>query len=170
MESRECVEWARHQARRDFDEYVRERRAKHLSIKRDWESFINTYQCDADSCQSRCDDTYRQCFSICGGAVNAKQVCTAFCDPPPPPSPIVAPAPAAQVPPPQAPAPAPAKSGPTKSLCVKGAKVQAYSENDWYDAAVKAPPLPDGRCAVHHVDFDDDEDETVLPSMLRPRP
>jgi len=164
MSSRECVDRARRRARHDFDDYVRERRAKNLSIKRDWESFINTYECGTSSCESRCGDSYRQCFSICGGRVNAQKVCTAFCEPPPP---VLAPppAPAAASPVPQS----SGKTGPSKSLCVKGNKVQAYSESDWYDAVVMAGPLPDGRCKVHYDDYSSDDDESVLPSMLRPR-
>jgi len=163
MSSRECVDRARRRARHDYDDYVRERRAKNLSLKRDRESFVNTWECGASSCQSQCGETYRQCFSICGGQVNAQKVCTAFCEPPP--SLIMSPAPAAAK---SAPAPS-GKAGALRSLCVRGARVQAYSDGEWYDAVVKAAPLPDGGCMVHYDDYPSEDDETVPPTMLRPR-
>lgn len=158
--SHECEDRARRRARHDFDDYVRERRAKGLAIKRDLNSFVNTWECGSSSCEEGCGDSYRQCFSICGGTVNARKVCTAFCEPPPVPA----------APPPASTKSGAAASGASRTACVRGARVQAYSEGEWYDAVVKSAPLADGRCPVHYDDYGADEDEAVAPSALRPRP
>jgi hypothetical protein len=42
--------------------------------------FANTSQCNSDC---GCHNTYRDCFSNCGGVVTAYTVCTAFCPPTP---------------------------------------------------------------------------------------
>lgn len=170
-----CLAYERDRGRDAYEDYVYQRRREHKPIKRTPDSFVNTYNC-SNSCEDTCAADYRQCYSTCGGRVTAHQVCTAFCDQPPPQGVIVAPAPGAP-PPAQAPVPAPAakapivekSSEPPSPLCAKGTRVQAYSGNDWYAAVVKAPALPDGRCPVHYDGYGNDEDENVLPSMLRPR-
>lgn len=154
----ECVSEERHRGMHEYDQYVRERRREGLQIKRSPDSFINTYRCDT-SCESGCEGDYRQCFATCGGKVIPHRVCTAFCDQ----------IPAAPVAKPAAQSSAPSGKQTSNALCVKGAKVQAYSEDEWYDAVVKANPLPDGRCPVHYEGYGDDDDEKVLPSMLRRR-
>jgi hypothetical protein len=160
MVEQACLANERERAHREYEHYVWERRSQGREIKRDPDSFYNAYNCSRSSCEDSCASDYRQCFSNCGGAVIPNRVCTAFCEPPAPP-PALAPAPRA----PAAPG-APALT----SLCVKGTKLQAYSGDDWYDAIVKTDPLPDGRCPVHYDGFKASDDETVLPTMLRPRP
>jgi hypothetical protein len=150
-----CLGNERERAHREYEHYVWERRSQGLALKRSPDSFYNAYTCSRDSCEASCADDYRQCYATCGGTVIPNRVCTAFCDQPPPP------------PPAQSQPPAKTQSG---SLCVKGTKLQAYSGDDWYDAVVKADPLPDGRCPVHYDGYKAADDETVLPTMLRPRP
>lgn len=168
-----CLAYERDRGMDAYDRYARERRREHKPIKRSPDSFVETYHC-SNSCEDGCATDYRQCYGTCGGRVTAHQVCTAFCDQPAPP-PGAAPAPAAA--PAQAPAPkasAQAKdtitsSEPASALCVKGTRVLSYSGDDWYEAVVKAGPLPDGRCPVHYEGYGSEDDENVLPSMLRPR-
>ena len=79
LKQQRCEGDAREQARRDYEDYVRERNKKNAPIKRTRDSFYYGSSCSSSSCTSECTTPYNQCFVSCGGAVASHQVCTAFC-------------------------------------------------------------------------------------------
>lgn len=80
LEEQTCLAEARSRAMMDYQQYVNERTAKKEPIKRSPSSFEQTWRCQRDSCEDRCEGDFRACFATCGGQVIPRQVCTAFCD------------------------------------------------------------------------------------------
>ncbi|NYZ11540.1 hypothetical protein HL658_03180 [Azospirillum sp. RWY-5-1] len=80
MEERLCRIEARHDAIEDYHDYVRERTRKGREIKRSPESFDRGWSCNASACESDCGGQFRNCFAGCGGLVEERRVCVAFCD------------------------------------------------------------------------------------------
>lgn len=62
-----------------YKQYVREQRRLHKPVIQTVDDFADYSACTSDC---GCDNTYRQCYSNCGGKVIAKQVCIAFCKQP----------------------------------------------------------------------------------------
>lgn len=73
-----CLKRAKAKSLADFDRYAKDRQEKGLPITKDSNSFYNPLQCSDEFCQ--CDGDYRACYELCGGDVEAKQVCVKNCD------------------------------------------------------------------------------------------
>jgi hypothetical protein len=54
------------------------------------------------------------------------------------------------------------------AACVPGARIEAFSEGEWYPAVV-LDALRDGRCFVHYEGYGSDDDEAMAPKDIRPR-
>lgn len=80
VEERLCRIEARHDAVEDYHDYVRQRTRKGREIKRSLESFDSGWRCNASACRSDCGWLFRDCFAGCGGVVEERRVCVAFCD------------------------------------------------------------------------------------------
>lgn len=80
VEERLCRIEARHDAIDDFHHYVRERARKGREIKRTLDSFDSSWRCGSSACDSGCAAHFRNCFAGCGGMVEERRVCVAFCD------------------------------------------------------------------------------------------
>lgn len=80
LEEKSCLNYERERARDAFRDYVHERRAEGKPIKRKVSDFEQTWKCRDSSCDQRCGEDYRSCFAGCGGKVEARQVCTMFCE------------------------------------------------------------------------------------------
>lgn len=72
----QCRADANRAARPAYRAYVRYQRRHGLPINRNLSSFANYSQC-TDRCG--CENTYRQCYTNCGGQVKTSTICTAFC-------------------------------------------------------------------------------------------
>ncbi|CAO3413354.1 agenet domain-containing protein [Azospirillum doebereinerae] len=177
-----CLNEARNHAFYKYQDYVDHQREKKKPIKKSVHDFEDTYACNANSCESRCEADYRDCFGgACGGQVTAQTVCTAFCDEKPrgvppalfPTAPGVANGAALSGPmsaPMSAPAPTPTpEDADDRSLCRKGRKVEVQSKGDWYSATVKGPLRSNGRCHVHYDGYGSEDDESVSLKRIRPR-
>lgn len=76
-----CIAEARERGAYEYERYVRDRQSQKLPIEKKLEDFTYTGGCyQASSCKAECDTSYRQCFTGCGGTVNSRTVCTAFCN------------------------------------------------------------------------------------------
>ncbi len=70
-------------AAREHERYARWRQAQGLHVDRTRLWFRPTYSCPQEhACRSVCDAVYRDCFTGCGGRIDARQICVAGCGEP----------------------------------------------------------------------------------------
>ncbi|PWC33856.1 agenet domain-containing protein [Azospirillum sp. TSO35-2] len=170
MSQQACVNDARSRALYEYQAYVNRQTAEKKPIKKSVSDFDHSsYSCGTNSCESRCEADYRDCFGgSCGGRVTSKRVCTAFCDQEKPaPVPMMAPGAVPMTAAPMAPSSGGAY-GAGDSLCQPGMRVEVQSEGEWYPATVKGKRRTDGRCPVHYDDYGAEDDETVSLNRIRP--
>lgn len=155
-----CKAQQQSRAQYDYNQYVRKQQAAKREIERSPNSFLSYGACSTGGCNENCDGDFRICYSTCGGQVQESVVCTSGCEDVQPVQPVQPAYRPAQ--------PVREDRGPqTSSLCRKGAKVEVFSEGDWYEAKVKSLPLRNGRCPVHYIGYDDSEDEDVPLTDMR---
>lgn len=75
-----CMAEARSNAAWEYQRYVAERNAKKEPLKRSPDSFVESWRCSDNDCESDCAEDFRTCFATAGGTVIPRQVCTAFCN------------------------------------------------------------------------------------------
>ncbi len=73
-----CLKRAKDKALADYANYANDRQEKGLLVTKDSNSFYDPLQCSEEIC--RCDNDYRACYELCGGVIQAKQVCIKNCD------------------------------------------------------------------------------------------
>jgi hypothetical protein len=166
-----CVNEARTRALYEYRAYVAKQTAEKQPIKKSVSDFENTYSCNNNSCEDRCESNYRDCFGgVCGGQINAQKVCTMFCDQQPKAAPALSPIPpAGAMAAPSAAAPMSAPVDDDASLCRRGMQVEVQWKGEWYPATVNGPARKDGRCPVHYDGYGREDDEAVSPKRMRPR-
>ncbi|MFA7431439.1 MAG: hypothetical protein WCZ23_14870 [Rhodospirillaceae bacterium] len=136
-------------------------------IERSVSSFERWGACNVDACDKACESDFRLCYSTCGGTVTERTICTSGCEEvggvgsPRMSQPLITPANLD----PDEDEEEDSRNG-NASLCRKGAQIEVFS-GDWYKAKVKGPLTAEGRCPVHYIGYDDDEDEDVLLRNMR---
>lgn len=158
-EENSCKQQERYEARQKYDRYVEKQRASNSKIERTPSSFESYRSCGEPACSTNCEEDFRVCYSTCGGQVKATVRCTSGCD---------------QIAQPSAPARATAPimadyadHGAASPLCRPGARVEVLWDGEWYAAKVTAPARGDGRCPIHYVGYDDNDDEAVPARRIR---
>jgi hypothetical protein len=80
LREQRCVSEARERGARDYERYVRQRQRNDEPIKKSVSDFTYDGGCyTSSSCRSDCTISYNQCFTVCGGTVTSRRVCSAFC-------------------------------------------------------------------------------------------
>ncbi len=164
-----CEAQQQSRAQQEYNQYAKRQQAAKREIERTPSSFLSYGACDAEMCNENCETDFRICYSTCGGEVRESVICTSGCEDV---QSIQTIQPAGRT---EAPRPSYRPAPPVldernveaSSLCRKGAKVEVFSDGDWYRAKVKAPPLRNGRCPVHYIGYDDSEDENVPLNKMR---
>lgn len=72
----QCMHYQKVQAKHRYHRYVKQQREKGHRIKRSEKSFVDWQKCDT---QCGCTKNYHKCYTLCGGAVTSKRVCTKHC-------------------------------------------------------------------------------------------
>lgn len=167
-EESSCKAQQQSRAQQEYNQYVKRQQAAKREIERTQSSFMSYGACAARTCNETCEADFRICYSTCGGEVRESVICTSGCEDvqsfqsfqpiqPTGDTRSYRPAPPVQQ----------ERDVATNSLCQTGAKVEVFSDGEWYRAKVKAPPLRNGRCPVHYIGYDDSEDENVPLNKMR---
>ena len=80
IESQACIQDAWREARIEYREYVREMEEAGEDIVKTPDDFFNPMFCGEESCASRCDNSHRACYPMCGGMVESYTYCAANCE------------------------------------------------------------------------------------------
>lgn len=73
-----CLKQARSQARLDYQRYVADQTAAGREPTRTVESFFDSHACPVKQCG--CENSYRDCFEMCGGQAIEERRCTHSCN------------------------------------------------------------------------------------------
>ncbi|MBI2785372.1 MAG: hypothetical protein HYX60_03305 [Legionella longbeachae] len=77
VNTQNCIMRAQQSAFFEFNRYKEEQARRGMLINKSLRDFDKSSSCNV-SCN--CESTYRSCYSACGGEVQERQVCVAFCD------------------------------------------------------------------------------------------
>ena len=77
MRNDACRIEAAHKADYDFRNYKERRQKMNAPVIKSLSDFDESHKCNRDC---GCEGNFNSCYTICGGQIEEKQVCTAFCD------------------------------------------------------------------------------------------
>jgi hypothetical protein len=76
----QCELNERDKARFKYESYKQDQKDKGLEVAKTLRDFMNSWGSSSCSFSCGCLSTYNSCYELCGGKVEAEEVCTAFCE------------------------------------------------------------------------------------------